>query len=90
MKYFTMFFLVMMTISFSGCSTKDIASSFNEKDIKIKLVHSESNNDYQSYEMEVTNTGKFEIGYLNFYLYYPVILSYIPVSTYLEALFVSK
>ncbi|SFM39913.1 hypothetical protein SAMN03159341_1313 [Paenibacillus sp. 1_12] len=74
MRRFILIFLILLITFLTGCSpTEDYR--FNDKDIKISLTNQENNDEYRTYSIEVKNTGKLEIKYLNFYLYYPVILT---------------
>jgi hypothetical protein len=74
MRRFILIFLILLITFLTGCSpTEDYR--FNDKDIKISLINQENNDEYRTYSIKVKNTGKLEIKYLNFYLYYPVILT---------------
>ncbi|AIQ14305.1 hypothetical protein [Paenibacillus durus] len=57
----------------TGC-TQTNRYQFNDNDIKISLINQQNANDYRAYSIEVENTGKLEIKYINLYLYFPVIL----------------
>ncbi len=74
MRRFILIFLILLITFLTGCSpTEDYR--INDKDIKISLINQEKNDEYRTYSIEVKNIGKLEIKYLNFYLYYPVILT---------------
>lgn len=70
MRRFIFFFLVLLI---TGCSTTE-DYHFDDKNIKISLINQWINDQYRTYSFEVENTGKLEIKYLNFYLYYPVLV----------------
>jgi hypothetical protein len=66
------FLLILLVVLMSGCSNSNDAQ-FNDDDVKIKLIHSDSNDDYNSYSIEVMNEGQVEMRSVNFFLYYPII-----------------
>ncbi|MGO4498788.1 hypothetical protein AB4114_23175 [Paenibacillus sp. 2RAB27] len=74
MRRSILIFLILFITFLTSCSPK-ADNRFNDNDIKISLLNQEINDEYRTYLIEVKNTGILEIKYLNFYLYYPIILA---------------
>lgn len=69
-KYALTFFILLLVLV--GCKAdKDI--SFDDRNIKFKLIHSSSDKESKSYDIEITNAGEIEISYLQFYLHFPIL-----------------
>ncbi|MFF2479681.1 hypothetical protein [Paenibacillus sp. NPDC058071] len=73
MKRYIFIFLILFLTILTSCTAKDEGTPFDNNDIKISLLNEEIKDEYRTYSFEVFNTGKLEIKFLNFYLYYPVI-----------------
>jgi len=55
-----------------GCSHSKNAR-FNDDNIKINLMDSQSNDEFRTYTIEVKNEGQVELRGLNFFIYYPIL-----------------
>ncbi|WP_442600513.1 hypothetical protein [Paenibacillus sp. KN14-4R] len=69
-RNFKFLLLISMMVSLLGCSSEN--EHFDDKDIKIKLVDSQLNKEFNSYTIEIENKGNITIEYINFYLSYPI------------------
>ncbi|MCS7463035.1 hypothetical protein N0M98_23180 [Paenibacillus doosanensis] len=67
-KYMLSVFVLL--IALSGCSTD--SGSFNDKDIRFKLVDKQLNSDSRSYSIEIKNSSKFQLTHLHLNLSYPI------------------
>lgn len=65
------FILSLLTIIMSSCSANEMPQ-FNDKDLKFNLINSDNDFGNPVYDIEVQNTGKYKIGFLKLYIYYPI------------------
>ncbi|RAV21367.1 hypothetical protein [Paenibacillus contaminans] len=55
-----------------GCSSEQEIVPFNDKNITMKLINSQSNNEFKLYDIEIENKGNAAIEYISFYLAFPI------------------
>ncbi|MFN7252906.1 MAG: hypothetical protein ACK4M9_19360 [Anaerobacillus sp.] len=70
MKYSILLSFIIIGVLF-GCSTD--MKPFRGDKVIFKVVHAESNSEFESYTFEVTNNTGYELSHLIFYMNYPII-----------------
>lgn len=71
--YFVLMSLVIVLGSISGCSTKK--DQFSDENILFNVINTQTNSEFRSYTIEVSNDTGFDLSHLSFSLSYPIKIS---------------